>query len=51
MLFRSARALREKAVSVPTAMFCQLPMPLEESVALKASIEKLIAGLRQITPD
>jgi len=46
-----ARALREKAVSVPTAMFCQLPMPLEESVALKASIEKLIAGLRQITPD
>ncbi|WP_296595403.1 MarR family winged helix-turn-helix transcriptional regulator [Phenylobacterium sp.] len=46
-----ARALREKAVSVPTAMFCQLPMPLEESVALKAAIEKLTAGLRRIAPD
>ncbi|MBU1374543.1 MAG: MarR family transcriptional regulator [Alphaproteobacteria bacterium] len=42
-----AQALREKAAAVPGAMFCQLPMPFEESAALKASVERLIAGLRQ----
>lgn len=46
-----ARALREKAVAVPGAMFCQLPMPLEESAALKAGVERLIAGLRRADPD
>jgi len=46
-----ARALREKAVSVPGAIFCQLPMPFEESAALKAGVERLIAGLRRADPD
>jgi len=46
-----ARALREEAVSVPTAMFCQIPMPVEEITTLKASVEKLIAGLRQADPE
>jgi len=45
-----ARALREKAAAVPGAMFCQLPMPFEESTALKASVERLIAGLRRADP-
>lgn len=42
-----SRALREKAATVPGAMFCQLPMPFEESAALKASVERLIVGLRR----
>ncbi|MBJ7410932.1 MAG: MarR family transcriptional regulator [Phenylobacterium sp.] len=46
-----ARALREKALAVPGAMFCQLPMPLEEITALKAGVERLIAGLRRADPD
>ena len=45
------RTLREKAVTVPGAMFCQLPMPLEETKALKAGVERLIAGLREASPD
>lgn len=46
-----ARALREKAVTVPGAMFCQLPMPIEEVTALKTGVERLISGLREADPD
>lgn len=46
-----ARALREKAMAVPAAMFCQLHMSFEEGAALKAAVERLIAGLRQSDPD
>lgn len=41
-----ARDLREAALSVPGAMFCQLPLPIEDSVALKSLLDRLVEGLR-----
>lgn len=42
----AGREMKTRAAKVPEAVFCQLPLPIEESVALKASAEKLVAGLR-----
>ena len=42
----AGRALKKKAASVPEAVLCQLPMPLEDAVALKAMVERLNQGLR-----
>lgn len=45
------RALREQAKHVPPALFCRLPGSLPEMAALKASIDKLVQGLRDETPE
>ena len=44
------RALRERALHVPGAVACQVPMPLEEAIAVKAALERLVAGLGACTP-
>jgi DNA-binding MarR family transcriptional regulator len=42
----AGRALREKTLSVPPAIFCHLPGTLEELGALKASVDRLVETLR-----
>lgn len=40
-------ALREKALGVPACVFSQLPMPLEQMIALKGHLDTLVEGLRE----
>jgi DNA-binding MarR family transcriptional regulator len=42
----AGEALREKALAVPPAVFCQLPGTLEDLTALKASVDRLVETLR-----
>lgn len=42
----AGRALRERALAVPEAMFCQLPGNLAELAGLKASMDRLVEALR-----
>ena len=49
-LTAEGRALRERALHVPAAVACQGPLPLEEVVALKAALERLIEGLGACPP-
>ncbi|MDZ4374716.1 MAG: MarR family transcriptional regulator [Phenylobacterium sp.] len=45
-LTESGRRLRDRALPVPTAVFCKLPGSLEELTTLKASIDRLVESLR-----
>ena len=43
----AGRALRERALEVPGAVFCRLPGTIEEMAGLKASVDRLVEALRR----
>ena len=45
-LTEKGAALREQALAVPGALFCQLPGPFEDLAALKAQVDRLVTALR-----
>lgn len=47
-LTAKGRALKAEAAGVPAAMLCNLPLPIMETAALKATVERLIVGLRAV---
>lgn len=46
-LTSAGKALREKALAVPGAVFCRLPGTLEELTGLKSSVDRVVETLRQ----
>lgn len=44
-LTEAGRALRQDALGVPGGAYCQLPLPHEDLVRLKADLQRLIDGL------
>ena len=50
-LTEAGSALKAQAADIPWTMLCQLPLPPEEAVALKATLTRLAAGLGEMVTD
>lgn len=44
-LTEPGRALKARAAEVPAALFCQIPIPVQDMTALKESLDRLVCGL------
>ncbi|WP_370689972.1 MarR family winged helix-turn-helix transcriptional regulator [Phenylobacterium sp.] len=50
-LTEAGAALKARAADIPWTVLCQLPLPPEEAVALKATLTRLAAGLGELVAD
>lgn len=50
-LTEAGSALKARAADIPWTVLCQLPLPHEEAVTLKATLTRLAAGLGELLAD